>query len=431
MKKTRLAILSLSAVLILTGCNNAKSNSSQEENKSSSSKPAVQYNITLETPEDTSMLASNVKEYIDAMHEQEEGLDNPYLYDDLKDDGYVDVANFLDEGEVEGQNRTVNGAIPDRSDKNMGVDLEFTVKEGHEADEYKVLVADNDKFENAKELTTENNKVNVQNLFASTKYYWRVVGDDEVSDIGEFTTGDYPRWISARPMYNVRDMGGYMTDSGKRVKQGLIYRGGEIVTQAWQEHLVTNSEASKKVFREEMNIGVELDLRKTDGSENEQGRYKACAFAEDGDIDFVPLPIGSYGNTIKNNKSDLVTIFNLFANADEKHVYYHCYGGADRTGTVGFLLNGVLGVSYTDLVIDYELTSYSSINNEHIRSHAKSRQTWDHYAELISGLKSDTTNGYSWKDNVSMKKNIEDFLVVACNVPHDTIDTIRDIMLED
>ena len=438
MKKTRLAILSLSAVLILTGCNNAKSNSSQEENKSSSSKPAVQYNITLETPEDTSMLASNVKEYIDAMHEQEEGLDNPYLYDDLKDDGYVDVANFLDEGEVEGQNRTVNGAIPDRSDKNMGVDLEFTVKEGHEADEYKVLVADNDTFENAKELTTENNKVNVQNLFASTKYYWKVVGDDEASDIGEFTTGDYPRWISARPMYNVRDMGGYMTDSGKRVKQGLVYRGGEITIKTWGDHSLTATEESKKVFREDMGMvgGLEIDLR---GTGDIGDGYKANAFAENGDIAYEMLAIKSYNETFSKNGSGatnptqarqtVAKIFEHLKEADKKPVYYHCYGGADRTGTLGFLLNGLLGVSYSDLVIDFELTSYSSINNEHIRSHLRDHQ-YDHWRNLINFVKTDTTNGYAYNENAPLKENIYNLLHLGCNVPTETLDTIRNIMIE-
>ena len=428
MKKMRYGIFPVAIALLLTACggNNSEPAKSSQAPKNN--------NFTLIDPTDTSMVSSKVKAYVDAMREQEESLDDPYLYDDLKtpDPGYVDVANFLDEGEVEGQNRTVNGAVPDRSDKSLGVNLKFESKLNLEPSEYKVLVADNEDFENAKELVPNDDlEVSAKNLFVNKEYYWKVVAGDEESEVKTFETEDYPRWIDARPLFNVRDMGGYMTDSGKRVKQGLIYRGGEIVTQAWEEHLVTNSETSKKVFREEMKIGVELDLRKTDGRENEQGRYKACAFAEDGDIDFVPLPIGSYGNTISGNKKDLVTIFNLFANADEKPVYYHCYGGADRTGTVGFLLNGLLGVSYTDLVIDYELTSYSSINNEHIRSHAKSRQQWDHYAELISGLKNDKTNGYVWDGTSSMKENIENFLLKACGVSQETINTIRDIMLED
>ena len=190
MKNTRLTIFSMALALVLSAC---AGNASSKEAEKSSIQPKPESKIVLKAPEDTSMLAENVKEYIDAMHEQEEELDNPYLYDDLKDPGYVDVANFLDKGEVEGANKTVNGAIPDRSDKNMGVDLEFTVKDGFEADEYKVLVSLNKDMSDAKEFVAEDNKVNVQNLFVNKDYYWKVVAGDEESEVGTFKTGDYPR----------------------------------------------------------------------------------------------------------------------------------------------------------------------------------------------------------------------------------------------
>ena len=430
MKSTKFVVFSLLA-LALTACGGGNNGGKDSA-------------IKLIDPEDTSMLSENCKRYIDDMREQEEKLDYPYRWNALDGDGCVDIdeisldvnsddRKYLDKGDVNGQNRTVNGQVPDRSDKSLGVELKFDVKEGFEAEEYKVLVSQNDDFSDAIELKTSENSVRAKNLFVNTEYYWKVVTDDEESEVGTFTTGDYPRWIDARPLFNVRDMGGYMTDSGKRVKQGLIYRGGEIVKQAWNEHLATYSDASKEAFRETMDMvnGVEIDLRKVDGNENEQGRYTSCAFAENNDIEFLPLPIGSYGNTISNNRSDIKTIFEKFAQADEHHVYYHCYGGADRTGTIGFLLNGLLGVSYTDMIIDFELTSYSSINNEHLRSHLHSHQTWDHFSELISGLKTNKANGYAWSDDSSMKDNIENFLLKACSVSQETIDTIRDIMLED
>lgn len=437
MKNLKLCVLPFTVALLLTACGG---NNGGDKN------------FKLIDPEDTSMLSENCKRYIDDMREQEKKLDDPYKWNALDGKDCVDIDEidldvnsderiYLDKGDVNGQNRTVNGQVPDRSDKSMGVELKFEPKDGVEAEEYKVLVSTNKNFDDAKELTTSGNSVRAKNLFVNTKYYWKVVAGDKESSIGEFTTGDYPRWIDARPMFNVRDMGGYMTDSGKRVKQGLIYRTGEVVKQAWSEHLVTYSEASEDVFRNELGFagdgvteksgGVEIDLRKVDNSENEQGRYTSCAFAKNGDIDFRPIPIGSYGNTISNNRADIKTIFEIFANADEHHVFYHCYGGADRTGTIGFLLNGLLGVSYTDMVIDFELTSYSSINNEHLRSHLRYHQSWDHFSELISGLKNNTTNGYSWSDDDTMKENIEEFLTLACGVGQDTINKIRDIMLED
>ena len=424
MKHLKTGIFALGMVFLLAACTGGN-NTSKEEHSSEEETPS----IILNAPTDTSMLTENVKNYIDAMREQEKGLADPYKYDDLLGEQGVTVENFLDTGEVNGQNRTVNGQIPDRSDKNMGVDLSFTVNEGFEAEEYKVLVALDENFTDPIELTTKETKVNVDNLFVNKDYYWKVVTDKVETQPQKFTTGDYPRWITARPLYNVRDNGGYMTSSGKRVKQGLVYRGGEITTTNGNGHYNTIADSSKYAFRNIMNIGVELDLR---GPSDISDGYKANAFAENGDIEYKQYAIKSYEQTFTQTRSMVAPIFEILKEADQKPVYYHCFGGADRTGTVGFLLNGVLGVSYTDLVIDFELTSYSSINNEHIRNHIPGHQhQYDRWPALINQLKTDTTGGYAYDENASLMDNIENFLVKACSVRQETIDTIRDIMLED
>ena len=252
---------------------------------------------------------------------------------------------------------------------------------------------------------------------------------EEESEVHSFTTGDYPRWISARPLYNVRDQGGYMTSSGKRVKQGLVFRGGEITSTDGNGHYNTIADSSREAFREIMDIGLEIDLR---GPSDIFDAYSACAFAEDGDIEYQQSAIKSYEETFTRTRSMVAPIFEALSHADEKPVYYHCFGGADRTGTIGFLLNGVLGVSYTDLVIDFELTSYSSINNEHIRNHVPGHQRqYDRWPALINQIKTDKTNGYGYDAEASLEKSLENFLITACSVPEETISTIRSIMLED
>ena len=431
MKNIKTYVFSLGMVFLLAACNgnNPVGPSSIESQESSQS---ANQGITLIAPEDTSMVSEKVKAYVDAMREQEKSLTDPYKYDDLFGENGVTVENFLDEGDVAGKNATVSGAIPDRSDKSMGVNLSYTLSDELEASDAKttkILIGQKSDLSDAKEIYTTEKTVNVNNLFVNTDYYWQVQVGNVSSEIGSFKTGDYPRWITARPMYNVRDNGGYMTVSGKRVKQGLVYRGGEITNRTWQEHLLTNGETSKEAFRNVMNIGVELDLR---GPSDIGDGYNACAFAENGDIEYVQLAIKSYEQTFTNTRSNVAPIFEILKNADKKPVYYHCYGGADRTGTIGFLLNGLLGVSYTDLVIDFELTSYSSINNEHIRNHIPGHQhQYDRWPKLIEQLQKDTTGGYAYDANLPLYENIENFLVKACSVPQETINTIRNIMLED
>ena len=44
---------------------------------------------------------------------------------------------------------------------------------------------------------------------------------------------------------------------------------------------------------------------------------------------------------------------------DGEVVYFHCHGGSDRTGTLAFLIEALMGVSENDLSKDYEVTYYS------------------------------------------------------------------------
>ena len=409
--------------------------------------------IQLKEVKDTSMITANCKAYIDDMRDLRDAPGNePYKYHEISLNIEDSTKNYLDTGDVNGQNRTVTGSIPNRSDRNEGIKLEFEVRNSYLEDkEYTVLVSDNRDFNNAKEIKTTDTSVTVRNLFSNTEYYWKVAVDDhDESVIGHFTTGDYPRWITARSLtgeedgrgiYNVRDMGGYMTYSGKRVKQGLVYRGGEITTMSSSGHYNTITEVAKKAFREDMGMvgGIELDLR---GNSDISDNYKANGFAENGDIEYRQIAIKSYEETFtkdgsgQNNpttaRANVAEIFEILKNADQKPVYYHCFGGADRTGTVGFLLNGLLGVSYEDLVIDFELTSYSSINNEHIRNHLDGHQhQYDRWPKLIQQIQTDTTGGYAWDGEALLKDNIENFLKKACGVPQATINKIREIMLED
>ena len=187
--------------------------------------------------------------------------------------------------------------------------------------------------------------------------------------------------------------------------------------------------------------GIEIDLRGTGDVGDKYPAVKGqCAFSsEEGDIAYEMLAIKSYNETFSKDgtgatnptkaRETVAKIFEHIKEADQKPIYYHCYGGADRTGTLGFLINGLLGVSYSDLVIDFELTSYSSINNEHIRSHLRDHQ-YDHWRNLINFVKTDTTNGYAYNENAPLKENIYNLLHLGCNVPTETLDTIRNIMIE-
>ena len=183
MKNLKLCVLPFTISLLLTACGDG----------------GADKNFKLINPEDTSMLTANCKAYVDAMREQEKSLADPYKYDDLGGEQGINIDEgskndserlYLDTGDPNGKNQTRN-TIPNRSDRNVGIELKFEPKAGVEADEYKVLVSDNANFENAKEYVTNSNSVTTSNLRVNTQYYWKVVAGDKESKPATFTTGDY------------------------------------------------------------------------------------------------------------------------------------------------------------------------------------------------------------------------------------------------
>ena len=482
--KKHLLFVSMIAALCITGCNfnqGDKDTSSKEQSSSinesssgdessSSSAPKQETkndNFTLLEPNDLSSMSSNCKKYVDDMRAQqkkliaEKGANADYYLNDLYGTSGVDITKGIPDGDNGGYrpaNHQSDYLDPvaaewekgEKSDESKGIEIEFTPAESLKGKEYTISYASNPEFHNAKTIKTSDTKAYIKNLFVNEKYYVKVSADGKSSQTINFTTGDYPRWIDARPMFNVRDMGGYMTSSGQRIRQGLIYRGGEITpavgwkANSWSsytgdvggrytgsdgkmvdQHITSQTDESKEVFRNVMGMvgGLEIDLR----SSGERNGYTKCGFAENNDISYMLKEINSYDSPMRDaKKRELIKdVFEAFAQADQRPVYFHCYGGADRTGVVGFMLGAVLGMSYTDLVIDFELTSYSSNPSRNYRSHLRSGP-YNYWPRMIDYLKNDL----HWSNSKTMKDSMEEFLINECKISQTTIDTIRNIMLE-
>ena len=155
-------------------------------------------------------------------------------------------------------------------------------------------------------------------------------------------------------MYNVRDIGGYATASGKTIRQGLIYRGGSVM-EVPDNIYYTNSitDEGKKTMSEVMGIKTEIDFRtaKESGVTLEQGSPIPNAT-----LDYLTL--NSYANVFQYD-DELCELFDYLADVNSYPIYYHCTGGADRTGSVSYLLSTLLGVSNEICVQDFEITSFS------------------------------------------------------------------------
>ena len=265
-----------------------------------------------------------------------------------------------------------------------------------EGDADGIELADNPAMTGTVRIPGENGCCAVQNLRIGQTYWWRA-GDSEVCT---FTTDDTaPRWIFAEGTTNIRDAGGWKTLDGRRIRQGLLYRGSE-----FSPH-VALTEKGKKTLREELGIRTDLDFR-----------GEAVGVVDESplgpDIRFCLLPANAYESFIKD-PIHLQEIFALLADKDSYPVYYHCWGGADRTGTYAFFLGSILGMAEEDLLLDYELTSLSIWG-------CRSQDSEDFRAVL---------DGLAPYGNTA-KERAEGFLV-SHGVTMEQIEAIRDILLED
>ena len=77
-----------------------------------------------------------------------------------------------------------------------------------------------------------------------------------------------------------------------------------------------------------------------------------------------------------------------------KPVYFHCIYGADRTGTLAFLLESLLGVGENELAKDYELTSFSYGLESAPRRRGPKNEVRAFLAKKISGEDLDWLTGY-------------------------------------
>lgn len=186
----------------------------------------------------------------------------------------------------------------------------------------------------------------IYNLIPNTVYKWTGL----TSGSGKVRATDSLRMIRMTGARNVRDIGGWACDGGI-VKYGKIFRGGQLS----QNNSAVASEWDIAELKA-LGIKVELDIRAT----SEQDRTTSIL---GDDVEFVSKPTANNAvGLMRNHPDEAVAILNAIFTAvsDDKPIYFHCQAGADRTGTIAFILLGLLGVDHVNLDIDYELTSFYS-----------------------------------------------------------------------
>ena len=205
-------------------------------------------------------------------------------------------------------------------------------------------------LDNAFPVPADSASAEIYNLIPGVTYYYRVVDADGAALKSACVTPVGPMRMIHGVSSNVRDLGGWKADGG-HIAYGKLYRGAALSRRRMTDE-------ARRIFLEDLGIGLDLDLRGIKESEANVGLVVEGA-------DYLKFPVEKNlgrgtGNTQELYQEAIRTIIRYL---DEgKAVYFHCAGGADRTGTLAFLIEALLGVSESDLSKDYEITTFAGPN---------------------------------------------------------------------
>ena len=267
--------------------------------------------------------------------------------------------------------------------------------------------------------------VEIENLEIARTYVWTVKDKTGIA-MAHFKTEDFaPRFIHVDKIPNIRDLGGRIGMDGRRVRQGLVYRSAGLNDNATRKYLKTKElEAAAAqggdALEKLLATTCDTSFRPTDVAVNAakvrkyikrdthlpdryQHRYLVKSGSKPGkerltdvtraymtkvlgirtDIDLrsdaecfgmTGSPLGdsvawahfsscAYGDMAGEwGKKQFANVFRVFLDRKNYPIDFHCIAGADRTGSVGFILNALLGVAEDDLYRDWETTGFYTAN---------------------------------------------------------------------
>ncbi len=186
----------------------------------------------------------------------------------------------------------------------------------------------------------------IYNMIPGYTYYWE---SNEDSNIHGYVKATGNRRTIASNVRNVRDLGGFEVDTNNdgisdgTIKYGRIFRGAKL-----------SSSSSDVNELQKLGITEEVDLRGSSG-DAKFSTYKGRSITN-----YLIYP-DTYQQNYSTFRQALIDTMQDVINGE--NIYFHCAIGTDRTGTMAYFLEGLLGVSEEDRIEDYEISYFTGLLN--------------------------------------------------------------------
>ena len=262
---------------------------------------------------------------------------------------------------------------------------------------------------------------------------------------------------------NVRDLGGYSTRDGKKVKKNLLIRAAHLADASDQEldslsrlpvaRVVDFRHDSEKVERADRKVpGADYIVLPANASgkakeqmtEEEKKKFTRgkkkfdvrkfivfAAFNEKGQ----KVAREMYPNLLFDPEcqQQYARFFRLVLDTEDGALFFHCTQGKDRTGVASALLLGTLGASRETIVADFDATN--QVYEKDVRKYIRRVRFWGGGEEEIGVVKAflgcNTDNFVNALDRIDREYgSLEAYLKGPIGLMDEDVQTLRERYLE-
>ncbi|MBR2996903.1 InlB B-repeat-containing protein [Candidatus Saccharibacteria bacterium] len=222
----------------------------------------------------------------------------------------------------------------------------------------------------------------IHNLIPGQTYYWEKDGDNTIYGYISAIESHGIRWLNTGQVRNTRDLGGLPVDTNNdgtndgTLVYGRLVRGERIWSNSANVTELTNIGLNKEY---DLSEGTEL------GGDARLSQYKQDTIIHY-NFDYGSANYTAAWNAVTDIMTDIAD--------NNKNIYFHCRVGADRTGTIAYILEGLLGVPDEERYQEYELTHLSGLTDR-TRYYKKKNTNTTKFVFMMDYL-STKQNVYNW-----------------------------------